>query len=704
MQVQKRNLEIVPFNSMKIRVAINKAFNEDVNDEVLNFLVVKVCQKITKDVTPIEEIQDIVETVLMKYYPQVAKKFILYRARKEEERKIKALDKTVLSLVANENEEVGLENSNKNPELLNTQRDLIAGEISKDITNRLLLPPHLAKAHKDGVIHIHDTDFFISNMTNCCLLNIKDMFENGIVINNKLIEEPKSFQVACIVLGNIISVIGGQQYGGQSVNIKHLGKYLKKSEEKIVKKFTSVRDKLSQNDIDGLVQEELQKELSNGIQTLQYQINTLYSSAGQTPFVTLFLEIDEKDEYLPYTVRVIDEIISQRIQGLKNRDGVYTTIAFPKLVYVLDHHNSLQGGKYDYITEKCVQCNIKRIMPDYISAKNMRKLYEGNVFSPMGCRSFLSPWKDKDGNYKFEGRFNFGVTSVNLVRPALIVKDNQNKIDDYFIELDKSLSLAYEMQMLRYKRLKGTKSDVAPLLWQYGGVARLQSGETIDRLLEGGYSSLSIGYVGIYEAVKVLLGVQHTEKDGEMLALKIMKYLDSKIQLFKEQTGLGWGLYGTPAESLIAKFATSDRKTFGDIPDITDKGYYTNSFHVDVREQIDAFSKLSFEAQFVPYSLGGHISYIELPYMYSNPQAVRELVKFIYENCVYAELNTKSDYCYTCQSETEMMINNGYWECPHCHNTDTSKMNVVRRSCGYLGENFWNSGRTKEISERVTHL
>ena len=617
--------------------------------------------------------------------------------------KTNTTDKTILSIIRNENKELKEENSNKNTMLASTQRDYIAGEVSRDLTQRVLLPKKIVDAHKDGILHFHDMDYFIQPIHNCCLVNIKDMFENGTVMNGKLIEEPKSFRVACIVMTQIIAVVASNQYGGQSLDISHLGKYLRKSHDKLKEKYKiAFGDTLSDKEIEKIVRIGVEEELKSGVQTIQYQINTLMTTNGQTPFVTLFLNLKKDDPYIEENAMIIEEILNQRIQGVKNEVGVYVTPAFPKLVYVLDEHNCLKGGKYDYLTKLAVKCSAKRMYPDYISAKKMRENYEGNVFSPMGCRSFLAPWKDENGNYKFEGRFNQGVVSINLPQIGIIANGDEDKFWKLF---DERLDLCYEALMCRHHALEGTLSDISPIHWQYGAIARLKKGEKIDKLLHGGYSSISLGYIGLYELTKLIKGVSHTDPVGKEFALRVMNHLKAKVIEWKQKTGIGFALYGTPAESLCYRFARIDKEKFGDIKDVTDKGYYTNSYHVDVREKIDAFSKLKFESEFQPISSGGAISYVEVPNMQNNLKALEEVVKFIYDNIQYAEFNTKSDYCQVCGFDGEIIINDdNEWECPNCGNKDQSKMNVTRRTCGYLGENFWNVGKTKEIKARVTHL
>lgn len=633
----------------------------------------------------------------------LAKTYIIYRYQRQMIRKSNTTDESILGLIQQTNKYAMEENSNKNAAVASTQRDLIAGEVSRDLTNRLLLPEKISKAHEEGILHFHDADYFVQSIFNCCLINISDMLDNGTVMNGKMIESPKSFQVACTVMTQIIAAVASSQYGGQSVDISHLGKYLRKTKEKFLRNYKEkFADILSDEAIEKLASDRTMDELKSGVQTIQYQINTLMTTNGQSPFVTLFLNLKEDDPYKDEVALIIEEILKQRIQGIKNEAGVYITPAFPKLIYVLDEHNCLKGGKYDYLTKLAVECSSKRMYPDYISAKKMRENYEGEVFSCMGCRSFLSPWKDENGNYKWEGRFNQGVVSINLPQMGIIAKGNE----ELFWELmEERLSLCFEALMCRHKALEGTLSDVSPIHWQYGAIARLKPGETIDPLLHNGYSTISLGYIGLYEVTKLMTGVSHTDPKGTAFALKVMNRLREACDTWKRNTGLGFGLYGTPAESLCYRFAEIDKRKFGVIKDVTDKGYYTNSYHVDVREKIDAFSKFKFESQFQTISSGGAISYVEIPNLRHNLPALEELVKYIYDNIQYAEFNTKSDYCQVCGYDGEIIINDKLeWECPQCHNKDHNKMNVTRRTCGYLGENFWNVGKTKEINSRVLHI
>ena len=708
MKVIKRDGRAVEFDRKKIQIAIEKANNEvkgkekASKDEIKD--IIKYIEELDKKRILVEDIQDIIEQKLMDIKKfELAKKYIVYRYTRALVRKQNTTDESILGLIQTTNKELMEENSNKNAIIASTQRDLIAGEVSKDLTKRILLPEKITKAHEEGILHFHDADYFLQPIFNCCLINIGDMLDNGTVMNGKLIESPKSFQVACTVTTQIIAAVASSQYGGQSVDVSHLGKYLRKSYEKFKRKLNEeYKGKLTDEMIEDIAKQQLKAELSAGVQTIQYQINTLMTTNGQSPFVTLFLNLDKDDEYIEENAMIIEEILKQRYQGIKNEKGVYVTPAFPKLIYVLDEHNCLKGGKYDYLTELAVKCSAKRLYPDYISAKKMRENYEGNVFSPMGCRSFLSPWKDENGNYKFEGRFNQGVVSINLPQIGIIADKDEEK---FWKLLDERLELCYEALMCRHYALLGTSADISPIHWRYGAIARLEQGEKIDKLLKDGYSTISLGYIGLYEVTKLMKGVSHTTEEGHEFAVRVMKHLREKTDQWKEETGIGFGLYGTPAESLCYRFARIDKEKFGTIEDVTDKGYYTNSYHVDVREKIDAFKKLGFESEFQKISSGGAISYIEIPNMQKNLQALRDVVKFIYDNIQYAEFNTKSDYCHVCGFDGEIIINDdNEWECPQCGNKDHSKMNVTRRTCGYLGENFWNVGKTKEIKARVLHL
>ncbi len=708
MKVIKRDGRAVDFDREKVRIAIDKA-NKEVRpreratkEEIKE--IIEYIEELAKRRILVEDIQDIIEEKLMEFQKyELSKKYIVYRYTRALVRKQNTTDESILGLIRNENKELAEENSNKNTMLASTQRDYIAGEVSRDLTKRMLLPEKISKAHEEGILHFHDADYFVQPIFNCCLVDIGNMLDNGTVMNGKMIESPKSFQVACTVTTQIIAAVASNQYGGQSVDMIHLGKYLRKSYDKFRKEIeTKYKGKIREDVIEDLVQTRLKAELKAGVQTIQYQINTLMTTNGQSPFVTLFLHLEEKDPYIKENAMIIEEILRQRYEGIKNEAGIYVTPAFPKLVYVLDEFNSLKGGKYDYLTKLAVKCSSKRMYPDYISAKKMRENYEGNVFSPMGCRSFLSPWKDENGNYKFEGRFNQGVVSINLPQIGIIAEGDEEKFWKLF---DERLELCKEALMCRHYALLGTHSDISPIHWQYGAIARLKKGEKIDKLLYGGYSTMSLGYIGIYELTKLMTGESHTSPVGHEFALKVMKHLQETAAKWKKETNIGFALYGTPAESLCYRFARIDKEKFGTIKDVTDKGFYTNSYHVDVREKIDAFEKLKFESEFQDMSTGGAISYIEIPNMSKNITALESVVKFIYENIQYAEFNTKSDYCHVCGFDGEIVLNkDNEWECPKCGNKDHNKMTVVRRTCGYLGENFWNVGKTKEIKQRVLHL
>ncbi len=707
MKVIKRDGTTVDFDRSKIVIAIQKAnaaveeayrIDEASIDAIADAVAAKDRQRLL-----VEDIQDMVETKLMaagKY--ELAKAYIIYRYNRALVRKANTTDESILALLRNDNKELAEENSNKNTVIASTQRDYIAGEVSRDLTRRLLLPEKISKAHDEGVLHFHDADYFVQHIFNCCLVNIGDMLDNGTMINGKLIESPKSFQVACTIVTQIIACVASNQYGGQSVEMSHLGKYLRLTYEKYVRKTKEAAPELDDETVERIAAARTKDELKSGVQTIQYQINTLMTTNGQSPFVTLFLNLQEDDPYLEENAMIVEEVLRQRLEGIKNEKGVYITPAFPKLVYVLDEHNCLKGGKYDYITELAVKCSAKRMYPDYISAKKMRENYEGNVFSPMGCRSFLAPWKDENGNYKFEGRFNQGVVSLNLPQIGILARGDEDK---FWKLLDERLQLCFEALMCRHNALKNVRSDSSPIHWQYGAIARLPKGAPIEPLLYGGYSSISLGYIGLYEVTKLMRGCSHTEPGGREFAMQVMNRLRAACDRWKKETNIGFALYGTPAESLCYRFARIDKERFGTIPDVTDKGYYTNSYHVDVREDIDAFSKFTFESQFQKISSGGCISYVEIPNMRHNLEAMEDVVRFIYDNIQYAEFNTKSDYCQVCGYDGEILVNDdNEWECPNCGNKDHAKMNVTRRTCGYLGENFWNVGKTKEIKARVLHL
>ena len=704
MELIKRNGETVPFNKTKIKQAIVKAMKNGSGIYLPDIarLIANDAEKYfeKKEETPtIFQVEKYVYQRLIHYGQDLtARAYEEFRAVQAFKRETNTTDDSILGLVRGSNKEVMNENSNKNAKVASTQRDLIAGEVSKDISRRKLIPAHIVQAHDTGAIHYHDMDYAMQPIFNCCLVNIKDMLDNGTVINGKMVESPKSFQVACTVMTQIIAQIASGQYGGQTINVKHLGKYLARSREKyqIMVESLGMSEKLQKEMVDALVQ----KELEAGVQTIQYQINTLMTTNGQAPFVTLFLEIEPGHEYEEEVAMIINEIIKQRHLGIKNEVGVYVTPSFPKLVYVLDENNIHATSKYRYITDAAAKCTAKRLYPDYISAKEMRKIYEGNVFGPMGCRAFLSPWKDANGEYKFEGRFNMGVVTLNLPQIAIIADGD---METFWEILDQRLALVKEALMVRYELLKDATSDISPIHWQHGGLARLGKHEPILPLLHDGYATITLGYIGMYEMTKLMTGKSHTEE--KEFSLEVMRRMKQATLDWKKETGLGFALYGTPAESLCHRFAKIDLARFGSIEDVTDKGYYTNSYHVDVREEINAFDKLSFEADFQKISTGGCISYVEIPNMSKNIEALEDMIEYIYENIQYAEFNTKSDYCQVCGFSQEIIINDdGEWECPQCHNKDQSKMNVTRRTCGYLGDNFWNEGKTKEIKSRVLHI
>lgn len=706
MYIFKRSGEKVPFDESKIVVAIKKAMNSStgVYEEGL---AEKIADEIKREAVVAERplsIYDIEDKVYYKLIenknPATARSYENYKAVQAFKRKINTTDESIIGLLDRKNSDLMKENSNKNAHIASTQRDLIAGEVSKDIARRLMIDDDLLQAHDEGSIHLHDMDYIIQPMFNCCLVNMKDMLDNGTVVNGKLIESPRSFQVACNVMTQIIAQIASNQYGGQSIDIKCLAKYLRRSYEKNLKLAKEMFDDEAKQD--ELARKLTQRDLESGIQTIQYQINTLMTSNGQAPFVTLFMHMEDDFEYADEFAMIIEEILKQRIQGIKNECGVYVTPAFPKLVYVLDENNVHKDSKYYYLTQTAIKCTAKRMYPDYISAKKMKENYEGNVFAPMGCRAFLSPWKDKDGNYKFDGRFNMGVVSLNLPQIAIVSGGDEEK---FFEILDKRLDLCRKACLLRYDILKNVTSDSSPIHWRHGAIARLAEHEPIRPLLEGGYATVTLGYIGLYEATYLVRHTPHTDEHATDFALKVMRKMNEKLQAWKKEDGLGYALYGTPAESLCYRFAKKDLERFGEIKNVTDKGYYTNSFHVDVREHISVFDKFKFEAQFQALSKGGCISYAEIPNMANNLEALETIVQYIYDNIQYAEFNTKSDYCHVCGYDGEIIINDhNEWECPQCHNKDQAKMNVTRRTCGYLGENFWNEGKTKEIKQRVLHI
>ena len=704
MKVIKRNGEVVEFDRNKIESAILKAMKYG-----SGILKEEIAEKISKEIEleakskntlTINQIETIVYSKLINYNQELtAKAYEGYRAVQSFKRKINTTDDSIIGLLNRTNEEVINENSNKNGMLASTQRDLIAGEVSKDIARRKLIPSHIVQAHDEGVLHYHDADYSMQSIFNCCLINLEDMLQNGTVINNKLVEKPKSFSTACTIVTQIIAQIASGQYGGNSITIKHIAPFLRETYNKYYKKYILEFDGTVATK---LAEDRMLEELKAGIQTIRYQLSTLHTSNGQSPFTTIYLEIEEGHEYEREMALICEEMIKQRLEGMKNYKGQNISEEFPKLVYLLDEHNCLEGGKYDYITKLAAKCSAKRLVPDYQSAKIMRRNYEGETFPPMGCRSHLSPWKDENGNYKWYGRFNQGVISLNLVQVALTANKDINK---FWEILDERLELCKEALMVRHNLLLGTTSDVSPIHWQHGGIARLEKGEKIDKLLKNGYSTLSLGYVGICEMTYAMLGVSHTTKEGEEFALKVMNHLNNTCQEWKKETGLGFGLYGTPGESLTSRFCRIDKQKFGEIKNVTDRMYYTNSYHVHVTEEIDAFSKLKFESQFHDISLGGCISYVEVPNMNKNLEAVEQIINYIYHNVQYAEINTKSDVCFKCGYNGEILLDNNLeWYCPNCNNKSTDDMQILRRTCGYLGSNVWGKGRTQEIGQRVLHL
>ena len=726
MNVIKRNGSEVVFDLNKIKIALSKAnasIDEDdqIDDETINQICNKIltkCKKYTRAVS-VEEIQNMVEDALIslnKY--SIAKHYIKYRYQRELDRKKNTTDARILSLINLENEEAQKENANKNPTLLSTQRDYMAGEVSKDLTDRYLLPHDIMEAHRAGIIHFHDADYFAQHMHNCDLWNLEDMLQNGTVINDTLIEKPHSFATACNICTQIMAQVASNQYGGQTITLTHLAPFVEVSRQRIRKEVTEELAGADVDNLDALIEEitnkRVKEEVKRGVQTIQYQVNTLLTSNGQTPFISICMYLNEaKDEQTKADLAmIIEEVLKQRIQGTKNEQGVWVTPAFPKLLYFLEEDNIHEGDKYWYLTELAAKCTAKRMVPDYISEKVMLankidKNGNGNAYPCMGCRSFLTPYVDPETNKpKYYGRFNQGVVTINLIDVALSSKKNMEKFWKIF---DERLELCHRALRIRHERLRGTPSDVAPILWQYGALARLEKGETIDRLLYGGYSTISLGYVGLWETVYYLTGKKLTEEDGKQLGLEIMRFLNKYTAKWKAAENIDYSLYGTPIESTTYKFAKCLQQRFGIIPGVTDKDYVTNSYHVHVTEPIDAFSKLKLESEFQTLSPGGAISYVEVPNMQDNIPAVLSVIKFIYDNIMYAELNTKSDYCQVCGWDGEIKIvtdENGklVWECPKCGNRDTRKMNVARRTCGYIGTKFWNSGRTEEIKERVLHL
>lgn len=723
MKIIKRNGSEEDFNIQKIVNAVRKANNSSEHkfltdeqiDDIADYVEYK-CNKIKRAVS-VEEIQDMVEDQLMaKGAFELARRYVRYRYTRSLIRKSNTTDNRILSLIECNNEEVKQENSNKNPAVNSVQRDYMAGEVSRDLTKRMLLPPDIVEADKQGIIHFHDADYFAQHMHNCDLVNLEDMLQNGTVISDTLIEKPHSFSTACNIATQIIAQVASNQYGGQSISLAHLAPFVQISREKIrretVAEFDELGFEISDEKIAEVVEKRLRKEVNRGVQTIQYQVVTLLTTNGQAPFVTVFMYLNEarNEQEKADLAMIIEETLKQRYQGVKNEDGVWITPAFPKLIYVLEEDNITEKSKYWYLTELAAKCTAKRMVPDYISEKVMLqnkidKNGEGHCYTCMGCRSFLTPYVDENGKPKYYGRFNQGVVTVNLVDIGLSAKKDMVNFWKIF---DERMELCHRALQCRHNRLKGTLSDAAPILWQYGALARLKKNEPIDELLYGGYSTLSLGYAGLWECVYSLNGKKLTEPEGKELGLEIMRKLNEYCAKWKEAEHIDYSLYGTPLESTTYKFSKCLQKRFGVIKGVTDKNYITNSYHVHVTEEINAFDKLKLESEFQTLSPGGAISYVEVPNMQGNIPAVLQVIKYIYDNIMYAELNTKSDYCQVCGFDGEIQIieedNKLLWECPHCHNRDQDKMNVARRTCGYIGTQFWNQGRTQEIQERVLHL
>ena len=704
MKVVKRNGSLAGFDKNKIYNAIMKAMKNG-SGIVKPNIAKKIADEIEEEFADRDEIRiseietAVFDKLIAKKQKITAKAYESYRAIQEFKRNRTELDKIIEGIVDGTNEEAINENSNKNAYIASTQRDLMAGEYSKDYSRRNLLPANILYAHDEGIIHMHDLDYFMQHIHNCCLVNLKDMLQNGTVINRKMIEKPKSLQTACTVATQAVQQIANGQYGGQTISLAHLAPFVRISFHKYLEKYKNRG--CSPEDANTYAMEDLHEEIKAGIQTIQYQINTFSTSNGQAPFLSIFMYISEEPGYEKETAMLIEEMLRQRIQGMKNEVGAYITPAFPKLLYVTDKNNIYPGSEYFYLTELAAECVSKRMMPDFISAKIMRQNYDGEVFPCMGCRSFLAPWKDENGNYKWYGRFNQGVVTLNLVDVGLSADKD---IDTFWNILDERLNLCYQALMLRHERLENTPLSTSPIHWKYGGLSRLD-GDNFNELLHNGYSSISLGYAGLYECVMSLIGQSHTTPEGEKLAVKIMQHLRDACDKWKKETGIGFSLYGTPLESTTYKLAKCLKKRFGIIPGVTDHDYVTNSYHVNVREHISAEDKLKFESQFQNISSGGAVSYIETCNLANNIPAVIELMQFMYENIQYAEMNGKFDYCQECGFEGEMKLNdNNEWYCPCCGNRNHEKLNIARRTCGYIGDNFWNKGRTAEIKDRYVHV
>lgn len=720
MRIIKRSGTEVAFDITKIVAAVEKANKEVVETDRLSLEQIKeIAKKVTLTCSSmnrtfsVEEIQDLVENEIMEMQAfEVARKYITYRYKRALVRKANSTDEQILSLIECNNEEVKQENSNKNPVVNSVQRDYMAGEVSKDITKRFLLPEKIVKAHEEGIIHFHDSDYFAQHMHNCCLVNLEDMLQNGTVISETMIDRPKSFSTACNIATQSIAQIASSQYGGQSITLSHLAPFVDVSRKKYLKMVKEEYDaaglQIDESQIASIAELRVREEIKRGVQMIQYQVITLMTTNGQAPFVTVFMYLDEVPEGRTRDdlALVIEEMLTQRILGVKNEKGVYITPAFPKLIYVLEEDNVREGSKYWALTQLAAKCTAKRMVPDYISEKVMKKLKDGNCYPCMGCRSFLTVYHDESNRPKFYGRFNQGVVTLNLVDVACSSKGDMEQFWDI---LDERLQLCYEALMCRHNRLKGTPSDVAPILWQYGALARLKKGETIDKLLYNGYSTISLGYAGLCECTRYMTGLSHTNPEATPFALEVMQRLNDACAKWKADTSIDFSIYGTPLESTTYKFAKCLQKRFGKIEGVTDKNYITNSYHVHVTEKIDAFKKLTFESKFQELSPGGAVSYVEVPNMQNNIDAVLSVMQHIYDNIMYAELNTKSDYCQRCGFDGEIQISSDkegklVWRCPNCGNTDQDTMNVARRTCGYIGTQFWNQGRTQEIQERVLHL
>ena len=719
MKIIKRNGSEEVFDINKIIKAVKKAdtnseersLSDGQIEDIAEYVEFK-CNKLNRAVS-VEEIQDMVENQIMATGAfELAKSYVRYRYKRSLVRKANTTDNRILSLIEYNNEDVKQENSNKNPAVNSVQRDYMAGEVSRDLTTRMLLPEDIVEADRQGIIHFHDSDYYAQHMHNCDLVNLEDMLQNGTVISGTMIEKPHSFSTACNIATQIIAQVASNQYGGQSISLAHLAPFVQVSRNKIrtevLEEMKLVGTEYPDDILNEIVERRLKKEITKGVQTIEYQVITLMTTNGQAPFLTVFMYLNEakSESEKRDLAMIIEETLRQRYQGVKNEAGVWVTPAFPKLIYVLEDDNIEEGSEYFYLTELAAKCTAKRLVPDYISEKKMKELKEGNCFPVMGCRSCLSPWKDENGNYQFYGRFNQGVVTINLVDVALSSGGDMNKFWKIF---DERLELCYRALMCRHNRLKGTLSDAAPILWQFGALARLKKGEPIDKLLYGGYSTISLGYAGLYECVKYMTGKSHTDPEATPFALDVMKHMNEACNKWKEETNIAFSIYGSPIESTTYKFAKCLQKRFGVIPGITDKSYITNSYHVFVGEEIDAFAKLKFESQFQALSTGGAISYVEVPDMKDNILAVLQVIRFIYENIMYAELNTKSDYCQECGFDGEIQVVTDeegklVWECPHCGNRNQDTLNVARRTCGYIGTQFWNQGRTQEIKERVLHL